>query len=316
MSIRPIQLGLVGVGKIARDHHIPSIAANPSFRFMAASSRNAQTPGVRNFRSIGEMLAQLPELEAVAICTPPQMHYEAARLALINGKHVLLEKPPCTSMTQLLHLESLAAVHAVTLYQAWHSQHAHGVATTAQLLQQRKLAGVRVTWKEDVRKWHPGQSWIWEAGGFGVFDIGVNPISILTRVIAEPIFPHSATLYVPANCETPIAATVQLRTASGVAILLELDFRHAGTQTWAIDMETDRGALKLMAGGGRLTADNAPVPMDESSLAGEYKSIYRSFAALVADRRIEVDVRPMQLVADIFLIARRVVVEPFTDAGR
>jgi predicted dehydrogenase len=314
--MRPIRLGIVGVGKIARDHHIPSIVANPSYRLTAASSRNAQTPGVRNFQSIGEMLAKLPDLDAVAICTPPQLHYEAARLALISGKHVLMEKPPCASLMQLMHLESLAADHAVTLYQTWHSQHARGVMPAAKLLRQRKLASVRVTWKEDVRVWHPGQTWIWESGGFGVFDIGFNPLSILTRLIDEPIFPRTATLYVPINCETPIAATAQLVTASNVEILLELDFRHTGIQTWDIDMETDAGALKLALGGSRLTGDSAPVPADENTLANEYKSIYRRFAQLVEHKRVEVDARPMQLVADIFMIARRVAVEPFADVGR
>jgi predicted dehydrogenase len=312
--MRPIRLGIVGVGKIARDHHIPSIKANSSYCLTAASSRNAQAPGVKNFQSIGEMLAKLPELDAVAICTPPQLHYEAARLALTSGKHVLLEKPPCASLLQLTHLESLAAVHAVTLYQTWHSQHARGVMPAALLLRQRKLASVRVTWKEDVRVWHPGQTWIWQAGGFGVFDIGFNPVSILTRLIEEPILPRTATLYVPANCQTPIAATAQLVTESGVDILLELDFRQSGTQTWDIDMETDAGALKLAAGGSRLTGDSTPA--DENTLASEYQSIYQRFADLVEHKRVEVDARPMQLVADIFLIARRIAVEPFIDVDR
>jgi predicted dehydrogenase len=309
----PIRLGIVGVGKIARDHHIPSILANAAYQLVAASSRNAQIPGVGNFRSIGEMLAQLPGLDAVAICTPPQFHYEAARLALTLGKHVLLEKPPCTSLMQLLHLQSLATIHGVTLYQTWHSQHAHGVAPAAQLLRQHNLKNVRVTWKEDVRVWHPGQTWIWEAGGFGVFDIGFNPLSILTRLIEEPIFTRTAILYVPANCQTPIAATVSLATASGTEILLELDFRHAGTQTWDIDLEMEGCALKLAAGGGTLTRNTVRVPIEESNLASEYRSIYHRFAELVAQRRAEVDVRPLQLVADIFLIAKRVTVEPFVD---
>ena len=85
----PIRLGIVGVGKIARDHHIPSVVGNPSYQFTAVSSRNSQTPGVRNFHSIGEMLAQLPDLDAVSICTPPQLHYEAARLALTSGRNPL-----------------------------------------------------------------------------------------------------------------------------------------------------------------------------------------------------------------------------------
>jgi D-galactose 1-dehydrogenase len=313
--MRPIRVGIVGVGKIARDHHIPSLLANPSFQFTAACSRNAQTPGVRNFRSASEMLAALPELDAVAICTPPQLHYEEARLALAEGKHVLLEKPPCTSLLQLKHLESIAAHHSVTLYQAWHSQHARGVAAAVQLLQKCKLKSVRITWKEDVRMWHPGQTWIWEAGGFGVFDIGINALSILARLIEEPIFARSAILYIPANRETPIAASVLLGSASGIEIHLEVDFRHTGTQTWDIDMDTDGGTLKLSAGGSRFSEDSAPVPVEENTLASEYRSIYRRFADLVAHKRAEVDARPLQLVADIFLIARRIIVEPFADAA-
>jgi predicted dehydrogenase len=313
--MRPIRVGIVGVGKIARDHHIPSILGNPSFQFVAASSRNTETQGVRNFRSAVQMLAGVPELDAVAICTPPQLHYEEALLALTSGKHVLLEKPPCTTVAQLKHLESTAARHSVTLYQAWHSQHARGVAPTAQLLQQRKLKNIRVTWKEDVRMWHPGQTWIWEAGGFGVFDIGINAISILTRLIEEPIFARSAILYVPANRETPIAAVVLLGSASGIEIHLDLDFRHTGIQTWNIDMESNGDALQLTAGGSRLTGDSTPVPADENTLASEYRSIYRRFADLVAHRRAEVDARPLQLVADIFLTARRIVVEPFVEVA-
>jgi D-galactose 1-dehydrogenase len=311
--MRPIRIGIIGVGKIARDHHIPSILANPSFQFTAATSRHAQAPGVRNFLSLGEMLAQ-PDLDAVAICTPPQLHYEDAKLALIGGKHVLLEKPPCASLLQLMHLESIAAHHGVTLYQAWHSQHARGVSPAIRLLQQRKLKCVRVSWKEDVRIWHPGQTWIWEAGGFGVFDIGINPLSILTRLIGEPIIARSSTLYIPENRETPIAATVLLDTASGVEIQLELDFRHTGTQTWDIDLETDTGALSLTAGGSRITGDSTLVP-DDNTLASEYRSISRRFADLVAHKHSEVDARPFQLVADIFLIARRIIVEPFVDAS-
>jgi hypothetical protein len=46
---------------------------------------------------------------------------------------------------------------------------------------------VEIVWHEDVRKWHPGQQWIWEPGGFGVFDPGINALSIATR-----IFPASS----------------------------------------------------------------------------------------------------------------------------
>jgi predicted dehydrogenase len=311
--MQPIKVGIVGVGKIARDQHIPSIAANPAFRFAAASSRHAQAAGVRNFPSLEEMLAAVPDLDAIAICTPPQTHYQAARTALTAGKHVLLEKPPCTTLTELTHLTQLAASKQLSLYQTWHSQHAYGVAPAAQLLAQRQLKSARVTWIEDVRMWHPGQTWIWEAGGFGVLDPGINALSILTRLIDEPIFARAATLYVPSNCETPIAAHLTLLCAGGPQIEVQLDFRHTGTQTWDIEVQTDAGPLKLSAGGAKLTQGDAPAPHAAGKLHSEYASIYRRFAELVAHHQSEVDARPMQLVADIFLIAKRVVVEPFSD---
>jgi D-galactose 1-dehydrogenase len=314
--MRPIRVGIVGVGKIARDQHIPSITANPAFQFAAASSRHAKAEGVRNFHSLQEMLAEVPDLDAISICTPPQTHYETARLALESGKHVLLEKPPCTSLSQLLHLEQLAASKGLSLYQTWHSQHGFGVAPAAEQLRGRRLTGARVVWKEDVRVWHPGQTWIWEAGGFGVLDPGINALSILTRLIHEPIFADAVTLYVPSNCETPIAANISLLCAGGTRIAVEFDFRHTGAQTWDIDFDTDSGPLKLSAGGGQLTVGNVPVPHDPGKLHSEYVSIYQRFAELVTQHRSEVDARPMQLVADIFLVGKRVIVEPFSDPAR
>jgi predicted dehydrogenase len=311
--VNPVRIGLVGIGKIARDQHIPAIAGNPHTVLTAAASRNGRVDGVANFISIEAMLDGAPDLDAVAICTPPQVHYEAAKLALAKGKHVLLEKPPCASVLQLDHLVHLARAAGRTLYQTWHSQHAHGVAPAQRLLAARKLRRARVTWKEDVQQWHPGQTWIWQAGGFGVFDPGINAISILTKLFPQPIFPRAATLFVPSNCAAPIAAEVELAVDGGAEISVSLDFRHTGTQTWDIDFETDEGPLKLSAGGAKLSAGDAPVSSEPGALMSEYESIYRRFAELVAEGNSEVDARPLQLMADIFMTARNVAVEPFVD---
>ncbi len=311
--MQPIRIGIVGVGKIARDQHIPSIAANAAFTLTASASRNAQIPGITSFRTLEQMLAGIHDLDAIAICTPPQTHYEAAKLALERGKHVLMEKPPCVSLAQLEHLTHLAGVARRTLYQTWHSQHAHGVAPAARCLQTRSVRRLRVTWKEDVLKWHPGQSWIWQAGGFGVLDPGINALSILTRLIPEPIFPQAAELFVPSNREAPIAAELRLVSAGGIEIDVSLDFRQTGPQTWDIDIETDQGPLKLSAGGGILTVGGQEVPPEPGALDSEYASIYRAFGQLIASGRSDVDARPLQLVADIFLIGKQITVAPFEE---
>lgn len=311
--MQAIRIGILGVGKIARDQHVPCVTANPAFALAAAASRHAQLPGIANFRTLGEMLEGVPDLDAVAICTPPLLHYEAARLALERGKHVLMEKPPCASLVQLGHLKQVASAAQCTLYQTWHSQHALGVALAGRLLEVRRLRRVRVTWKEDVLRWHPGQTWIWQAGGFGVLDPGINALSILTRLIAEPIFPRSALLLVPANLEAPIAAELELLTAGGIEISVSLDFRHTGPQTWDIDFETDQGPFKLGAGGAILTVGGEVARGEPGELHGEYSSIYRAFAELIAGGRSEVDARPLELVADIFLTGKQVAVAPFEE---
>ena len=89
-----IRAGLVGLGKIARDQHLPAIDMIDGIALVAVASRNAQGEGVNNYPDLGAMLAGEPDLDAVILCQPPQVRYAAARQALLAGKHVFLEKPP------------------------------------------------------------------------------------------------------------------------------------------------------------------------------------------------------------------------------
>lgn len=305
----PIRIAIAGVGKIARDQHIPSLRANPDFALVACASRHAVVDEVANFATLEELLASDVDVDAVSICSPPQVHYETARLALEHGKHVLLEKPPCTTTTQLAELARLAGASGRVLFQTWHSQHAAAVEPARAWLASRAIRKAQVTWKENVRQWHPGQTWIWEAGGFGVFDPGINAISILTRIIPEPFFVAAAQMQVPSNCQSPIAADVSFATDSGAPIEAAFDFRQTGLQTWDIEVETSDGVLKLSEGGGVLAIDGARVVIPDTD--GEYPSLYRRFAELVGSGASDVDARPFQLTADAFLVGSRVAVEPF-----
>ena len=57
---RRVPVALVGVGKIARDQHIPAIAADPDFELVAAVSRNAAIDGVPNFTDIDRLPRRRP----------------------------------------------------------------------------------------------------------------------------------------------------------------------------------------------------------------------------------------------------------------
>jgi len=69
-------------------------------------------PGVAAF---GHLDAALDAVDAVVVATPATTHAEVARRSLAAGKHVLVEKPLTTSVTEAQQLVEQAAAASLTL---------------------------------------------------------------------------------------------------------------------------------------------------------------------------------------------------------
>jgi D-galactose 1-dehydrogenase len=305
-----IRLAIVGFGKIARDQHIPAISATDGIELAAIADPNGGIDGVAHFETLDQLLADAPDIDAVALCTPPQVRSALAATALQAGKHVLLEKPPGATVSELDPLITAARQTGRTLFTAWHSRFAPAVEPGRAFLAVRRIKSVVVEWKEDVRVWHPRQAWIWEPGGLGVFDPGINALSILTRILPRPFFLTRSELSFPQNRAAPIAADLAFSDDAGTAIRAEFDFRQTGPQTWDIRVETDAGWLTLSAGGRRLAHDDR-VLVDEQK--AEYRAIYRRFLELIASGASDVDLSPLVHVADAFMLGARHEVDPFIE---
>ena len=310
MSAR-IKLAIIGLGKIACDQHVPALAASPDFQLIATASPQTQLEGIAGYPDLSALLQAQPEIQAVALCTPPQVRTELARLALQRGVHVLLEKPPGVTVAEVAALHELALQRGCTLFAAWHSRHAAAVPAAEAWLREREVRGIRVSWKEDVRFWHPGQPWLWQSGGLGVFDPGINALSILTKILGRThLYVEQALLRYPSNCATPIAATMRLSTLHGVRAHIELDFLQPGAPLWDIAIESDAGPLLLSEGGNGLNIDGRRVEVPGNT---EYHDVYARFAQLIRQRSCEVDLAPLQLVADAFLCGLRTEVAAFVE---
>jgi D-galactose 1-dehydrogenase len=308
--VTAIRVALVGAGKIARDQHVPTLRSVDGIELVAVADPNASVDGVAHFKSFDELLASKQRVDAVAICTPPQVRHAMAAAALKAGKHVLLEKPPGASISELTPLIAAARQAGRTLFAAWHSRFAPAVEPARAFLADREIKSVAVEWKEDVRVWHPRQAWIWEPGGAGVFDPGINALSIMTRILPRPFFLTGAELSFPRNRAAPIAADLTFSDEAGVPIRAEFDWRETGPQIWHMDIETDAGRLTLGAGGRRLLhGERTLVDGDKA----EYPALYRHFAELVANGVSDVDLSPLVHVADAFMLGRRRDVEAFED---
>lgn len=302
------EIALVGIGKIARDQHVPALGADPSFALAATVSRSGGLEGVENHATIEELLAARPDIPAVSLCMPPQVRYEAARAAIEAGRHVMLEKPPGATVAEVETLKRLADAQGVTLFATWHSRHADAVASARDWLEDRDIRQVEVIWREDVRQWHPGQDWVFEAGGLGVFDPGINALSIVTDILPVPLRLSRADLEFPSNRDTPIAARLAFAGPEGMAAHADFDWRQEGPQTWEIRVETGQGTLRLTEGGAKMQVDGEAVPI---SGPGEYPGLYKRFAGLIAGQRSDVDLDPLVHVADAFMLGRRLTTDPF-----
>lgn len=308
----PLQIGLVGIGKIARDQHLPAIERNADFTLAAVASRHAAVDGVPSYSDIAEMIAGGHKLDAVSICTPPRGRFEIARAAIAAGLHVMLEKPPGATVSEVHDLAERAAAAGVTLFATWHSREAAGVDGARDWLAGRHIRSAHIAWREDIRVWHPGQDWILEAGGFGVFDPGINALSIATHILPEALVVESARLGVPAGREAPLTATIGMRHGADTPVSAEFDFLQTGPQSWDIMVETDAGMLGLREGGKFLSIDGVDQPVAGD---GEYPRLYRRFADMIAAGTSDVDLRPLQLVADAFLLASRTALPRFDFHG-
>ena len=309
--MNPIRVAVIGLGKIARDQHLPAIAGNDAFRLTALVDPRGTSDlgGVARFDTLEALFDDGPAVDAVILCTPPQVRYELAAKALAQDAHVFLEKPPGATLAEVAALEVQASATGLTLFAGWHSRYAAGVEPARAWLADQRIERVSIIWREDVRVWHPGQAWIWEPGGLGVFDPGINALSIATRILPRAFFLRSAVLSTPSNRAAPIAAEMTFTDTAGVEITMDLDWRQTGPQSWDIVVETDAGTLTLANGGAVLELPNGVERAEDR----EYAGLYARFAALIQSGRSDVDTAPLRLVADAFLLGHRKTVEAFDE---
>lgn len=306
------KIAVIGIGKISQDQHLPVIDKSRDFELAACvSTRGVGHRDVPVFRTAAELYGAMPDVGIVSICTPPSVRHTLVREALAAGKDVLMEKPPTPTISELDDLVAHARKKDRVLFQTWHSRYNEAVEQTRKILKKEGVASVRIDWRESVRKWHPGQDWVWEPGGFGVCDPGINAMSIFTRIMPFPVFVESARLRFPSNRQTPVDVEMVFKSAeqSGSFMTAGFNWLEETGEIWTIAIETRKGtSLRLEKGGTVLLVDGETKVENPSE---EYEGIYERFAKLLKKRKSEVDASPLLLIADAFLLGARENVDEF-----
>jgi predicted dehydrogenase len=109
-----LNLGVIGYGywgpnvvrnfSVQPDCRVATICDKNPKALASVASRYPSTRVTSDLREVIES----PQIDAVAIVTPVSTHYELARRALLNGKHVFVEKPFTATSAQAEELVELA----------------------------------------------------------------------------------------------------------------------------------------------------------------------------------------------------------------
>ncbi|BAW95955.1 oxidoreductase [[Synechococcus] sp. NIES-970] len=224
---------------IAAEHHIPNHASD-----------------------FAELLAD-PAVAAVAISTPPFLHYDMAKQALLAGKHVLLEKPMTLNGSEVRELYHLAAKKNLVVTPDFEFRFIPAWQCLAEYLQndfvgQKRL--ITINWLVTSRA-NPERPWNWYArkdqGGGALGAVGSHafdyihwlfgPIKRLSGylncAIPERPDPLDGNRLKPVNADD--TCLIMLELADGTPCQLNItSVSHHGRGHW-IEVYGDRGSLVL-----------------------------------------------------------------------
>ena len=139
------KIALAGIGKIARDQHVPSIAASGDWELAATITRHEGVEGIENYTDIDAMLAACPDIDVISLCLPPVPRFEYAAAAIRAGRHVMLEKPPGATLAECHTLEAMAREAGVSIFATWHSREAASVEAARKWLADKTLKRLKIT---------------------------------------------------------------------------------------------------------------------------------------------------------------------------
>jgi myo-inositol 2-dehydrogenase/D-chiro-inositol 1-dehydrogenase len=113
MSDAPLRLGLVGCGRLAEIGYVAAARAANGIEIVAVSDPDRSRRGLVAGKLEASAHARMSELlnagplDGIVICTPPELHEEAATIAAQAGLSALVEKPPAPDAAGSLRIAAL-----------------------------------------------------------------------------------------------------------------------------------------------------------------------------------------------------------------
>lgn len=204
-----IKVGIIGCGNISGIYleNLTNMFANTEVYAVADTIREraelaAETHGIRHVWTTEQILGST-EIEIVVNLTTPVNHYEICKAALMQGKHVYVEKPLSLEFEHGLELTRLAEEKGLMLGCAPDTFLGAGLQTCRKLIDDGfigdPIAATAFMLCHGHEGWHPDPEFYYLKGGGPMFDMGPYYLTALVSLlgpvktvcgIAKKTFPH------------------------------------------------------------------------------------------------------------------------------
>jgi len=182
-----LKIGIIGAGRLG-SFHADKVAAHAGVELAGvadpcetARSGLAQKHGIPAFDSFDDLL---PKVDAVIIASPTYLHYGLGSTCLQAGKHVLMEKPMCASLSEGRKLVELAQQNGLIL-QVGHVEEFNPVWAAAKKSIRNDLMVGEPILIDAVRT----SGYTFRSTDIGtVFDMMIHDIDLVLSLVAGHVF--------------------------------------------------------------------------------------------------------------------------------
>ena len=192
-----IKIGVIGVGNIS-ECHISGYKNNRDVELYAFCDINAERlkakgekHGItRLYTDLDKMLAELPELDAVSVCTWNNGHAECTIKALNAGKHVLCEKPMAMNAKEAQAMIDASKSAGKKLMVGFVRRFGNDTAVARDFIDAGSVGNIYYAKVQYLRRngcpggWFSDKS---RSGGGPLIDLGVHVIDLARYLMGRPM---------------------------------------------------------------------------------------------------------------------------------
>lgn len=276
MSKQKMKIGVIGAGSIS-DMHLQSYEKNQGVELKAICDLNRDRAeekairyGIAKRYDCYIALLEDKEIDAVSICTWNHSHAEISIAALKAGKHVLVEKPLCTSVEEAKKIEETVKKTGKILQVGFVRRYASNTFLVKEFIDANEIGAIYYAKASCIRRLGNPGGWFSDkerSGGGPLIDIGVHVIDICWYLMGKPkvktissntysklgnrsniknLSFYKAADYDPDKNTVEDMANALIRFDNGASLIVDVSFTlHAKKDEIAVKLYGEKGGVEI-----------------------------------------------------------------------